>query len=198
MTSSNVIENDRKSISWLPWFTGRLVLYVIEHHNQSLSAGIWADMNYLSRITNVWIPWQSSVCVSRIIGDKIDVWNVNLKHFPYRHPLKVDERWPWTPMSSNEVQCSWQLRAAATLGYRITAQTESRGLRTHSTISLNVGRIIYYQRNYGLKRSKLHFIKKKSGVRIIFDDVTCKPPRMPRGGVPHVNNPLRPVEHELN
>ena len=104
MTSSNVIENDRKSISWLPWFTGQLVLYVIEHHNQSLSAGIWADMNYLSRITNVWIPWQSSVCVSRIIGDKIDVWNVNLKHFPYRHPLKVDERWPWTPMSSNEVQ----------------------------------------------------------------------------------------------
>ena len=80
----------------------RYAPYVIEHHNQSPDATFWSDTNYLSRITNVWIPWQQR-CLSRIIGDKIDVWNVNLKPFFYRHPLKVDERWPRTPMRWNEV-----------------------------------------------------------------------------------------------
>ena len=58
------------------------------------------------------------------------------------------------------VQKVYTNMAAASLGYPITAQTKSRGLRTLSTISLKVGPIIYFQRIYGLKRSKLHLIKK--------------------------------------
>ena len=87
----------------------RYAPYVIEHHNQSPKATFWADTNNLSRITSVWMPWQQRG-VSRIIGDKIDVWNVNWKPFSYRRPLKVDERWPRTPMSWNEVHCSRKLR----------------------------------------------------------------------------------------
>ena len=67
---------------------------------QSLNATFWADPNNPSRIRNDWIPWQQR-CVSRIIGDTIDVWNVNLKPFSYKHPLKVDESWPRTPMRWN-------------------------------------------------------------------------------------------------
>ena len=64
-----------------------------------------------------------------------------------------------------------------TLAYQITAQTKSRGLGTHSTISLKVGPITYFQRIYGLKRSNVQFTTKNG--RKYIDDVTCKPPIQP-------------------
>ena len=104
--------------------------YVIQHHNQNLNATFWADTNNLPRITNVWIPWQQR-CVSHIIGDKIDVWNVKLKSFPYKHPPKVDERWPRTPMRWNEVQCSCKLHSYVWRPCWCTEAVHQQGRRLH-------------------------------------------------------------------
>ena len=76
--------------------------------------------------------------------------------------LSAYTNWSCTP--------TWPLHA---LGYRNSAQTKSRELWMHSTISLKVGPIIYFQSIHGSQRSKLHLIKKIG--RKIFDDVTCKP-----------------------
>ena len=123
----------------------RYSVYIIQHHNQSLNATFWAGTNNLSRITNAWIPWQQR-CVSRIIGDKIDVWGVNSKPFSYKH---VGVQKLYTNMAAAYISLS--------------------DYRTNKSWSLKVGPINYFQHIYGLKSSNLQLITKNG--RTSFDDV---------------------------